>query len=238
MSVHSKNLYNERLFSSGFRKYLHLGRFGWLQQVLKQLNYVPTSVVELGCFDGKTINFFPAQLQRYLGLDANWGGGLDLAKQIWKAYPHYTFDLINTSDHIPCLEQKFDCAVAMETLEHLPPDQVKPFLVALKNITKDYIFITVPNEKGLVFLVKFIVKRLMYTKSVDYAYSFREIVNATLGRVNRVERVVGSHKGFDYSTIIKEVGNEFKIVCVMGYPFSFLPPCFNFGVGIVANCYT
>lgn len=75
--------YNERLFGGGIGSRLHYARFHWLHQSLDRLNCRPSSVLELGCFDAKTIHFLPVLPERYVGLDANWEGGLDLAKTTW-----------------------------------------------------------------------------------------------------------------------------------------------------------
>ncbi len=66
--------YNERLFSSGIRKKLHASRFYWLANCLTKLNFQYIRVLELGCFDRKTIDYLPLKPLRYLGFDASWEG--------------------------------------------------------------------------------------------------------------------------------------------------------------------
>ena len=51
--------YNERLFSGGFRSKLHLARFRWLQSEIAKRKCRIDSVLELGCYDGKLIEFLP-----------------------------------------------------------------------------------------------------------------------------------------------------------------------------------
>jgi len=38
----------------------------------------------LGCFDAKTLDFLPNQINLYQGFDANWENGLDHAKEKYK----------------------------------------------------------------------------------------------------------------------------------------------------------
>jgi 2-polyprenyl-3-methyl-5-hydroxy-6-metoxy-1,4-benzoquinol methylase len=224
--------YNERLFSAGFRRYIHLARFVWLEHEIRRLGCAHESVVELGCFDGKLIDFLPSKPKRYVGFDANWEGGLDLAVQKWKQFPQYSFVKACVPEDMSLTESdRFDIAVIMETLEHVPPGLVDGYLRRIKEHTKGYIFITVPNEKGLVFLTKWLVKKLL-SKDAE-RYSISEFLNATLGRMHKVKR--REHKGFDYSSLVREVEKHFKVVSVSGHPMGFLPTFLCFGVGIVGR---
>lgn len=224
--------YNERLFSSGFRRWLHFARFFWLRKKLSELNELfLQSVIELGCFDGKTIDFLPSKPNRYLGLDANWEDGLASARQKWKDQPNYEFSMCTKPDEMREGEL-FDIAIAMETLEHIPEQFLQPYLKKLEEVTKHYIFITVPNEKGIVFFFKYIAKRLFFGGSHEH-YSLHEFISALLGQMHEVKR--NEHKGFDYATLVREVSQHFEIVEVSGIPFTMFPPILNFQVGIVGR---
>ena len=120
----------------------------------------------------------------------------------------------------------------METLEHLSPQLIDGYLRKLARQTRHYILITVPNEKGLVFLSKWLVKKLIIGDALDYTFS--ELANATLGRMHKVRR--SEHKGFDYDCLIaKEVAVYFDVSSISGYPFRLLPTSLCFGVGIVGR---
>lgn len=54
----------------------HLSRFRWLEREVTSLGLRSASVVELGCFDGRTIDHIPIEITRYVGLDAGWESGL------------------------------------------------------------------------------------------------------------------------------------------------------------------
>ena len=224
--------YNERLFGKGIRARLHLSRFYWVNEQLRRLSCSNDSVFELGCFDGKLIEFLPHRPISYLGIDANWEGGLDIAKKKWHQHPEYGFHHCSSpADLLLTPDTTFDIAVVMETLEHLSNDMVRAYLKRIAEHTKEYIFVTIPNEKGIVFLAKWAIKKI-FSKDAEH-YSFAEIVNATLGRMDRVQRK--EHKGFDYNMIIRDVREYFDVVHVSGIPFSFLPISLNFGVGIVGK---
>lgn len=224
--------YNERLFSGGVRARLHLARFHWVREKLAQYECPSRSILELGCFDGKLIDFLPAKPSRYVGFDADWEGGLELAAQKWAAYPQYVFHKafeprdMRLDGHAP-----FDLAVSMETLEHVPPELVDGYLGKIAEHLDGLLLITVPNEKGVVFLAKWMAKKLLSSDAEPYSAS--EIVNATLGRMQRVAR--HEHKGFDYERLVCEVERHFDIIEVSGHPLGFLPRSLCFGIGIVAR---
>jgi len=225
--------YNERLFSGrGFRNYYHMARYNWLRaQMAKRTG--PFRVVELGCFDGKALDHMPP-VERYVGLDANWEGGLDLGRVALAGRPEVT--LIETLDPESLAQfpdKSFNVAVAMETMEHIPEPARGRYLHQLARIVDGVILITVPNEKGPVFLAKHLVKRAKY--GLDEPYSWGEVANATLGRLDKVERIETGHKGFDYARLADELRRHFIVERVEGVPTTGLPASLSMTVGIVAR---
>jgi len=224
--------YNERLFSGGLRARLHLARFHWIRNKLLRIGCSYDSVLELGCFDGKLIDFLAKRPNTYLGFDANWEGGLDIAAEKWEKHPNYVFRVCQRPEEMSVSpDEQFDIAVIMETLEHVSPDLVDGYLEKTVQHTREYIFVTVPNEKGILFLAKWLVKKF-FSKDAE-PYSFSELINATLGRMNRVIR--REHKGFDYDAIIHKIARHVDVIDVSGMPFGFLPPSLNFNVGIIGR---
>lgn len=225
--------YNERLFEGGgFRGFLHGGRFRWFVSRLNRLGMQPDSICELGCYDGKLIKYLPQPPRRYVGFDANWENGLDLAAKMWRGHAGYTFHDCRTPEEMVLdANERFDVSVVMETFEHVPPDMVGGYLEVLARHTTGYLFITVPNEKGPLFLAKWLAKRLLSHDTE--CYTFAELCNATLGRMDWVAR--HDHKGFDYQQLVRQVARHFDIVEVSGNPIGFLPTWLSFGVGIIAR---
>jgi 2-polyprenyl-3-methyl-5-hydroxy-6-metoxy-1,4-benzoquinol methylase len=225
--------YNERLFSAGFRGHLHFARFKWVSRQIKKLGCSTQTVLEIGCFDGKFIDFLPTEPTRYIGYDANWEHGLELARERWGTRPNLTFrEVTNPEQMNLCATERFDIAVSMETLEHVPPALVDGYLEQMASHLDGYLFVTVPNEKGPLFLAKWLVKRLFSTSAQHY--TFGEVVNAALGRMKHVAR--NEHKGFDYSELVKQLEKRFDVVTVSGFPFGeLLPRWCCFGIGIIAR---
>jgi hypothetical protein len=224
--------YNERLFSGGIRGFLHTARYRFVQDVIRRHQMNASSVLELGCFDGKLIDYLPALPQSYWGFDANWEGGLDLANRKWGVRPGWSFCEATEPAHLAVLgSSMFPLTVAMETLEHIPPSILNGYIDALADHSCGHAIFTVPNEKGLVFLGKYLAKAALSKGARQYTPA--EVFNATLGRVDKVVR--DQHKGFDYAALIRQVERRFDILEVTGHPFSALPAALCFGVGIVAR---
>lgn len=231
MDLHGEVSYNDRLFSKGFRRRLHLARYYWVVEKLKSHHLSPKSVLELGCYDGKLIEFFTQEPSRYLGLDANWEGGLDIAAEKWGSRPEFEFRFCKTPEDMLLGQERFDCSFAMETLEHVPPDLVSPYLESLADATKHLLFVTVPNEIGIVFLAKHFTKRAL--KGNFQKFAGPEYLYAALGMTDKVER--NEHKGFNYRDLHQQLQQHFEILEFSGHPISFLPPYLNFGVGFVCR---
>ncbi|MCC6265352.1 MAG: methyltransferase domain-containing protein [Bryobacterales bacterium] len=196
------------------------------QQVRKRSSS-PPSVLETGCFDGKVLNFITPTPRRYLGLDANWEGGLDLAKIKWAEFPGAEFRKCQTPEEVPTGE-RFDVAIVMETLEHLPDDVLDGYIARLREVTDGYLLVTSPNESGPVCFAKQIVKKALLGGS---SFSWADIWNATLGLTRRIVR--DEHRGFNYRHFIETLRKSFDVVSVQGIPFPWAPPYLNFTVGIV-----
>lgn len=225
--------YNERLFGNGFRGFLHTARFRWLRRSLQQLRISDATVIELGCFDGKTIAYLPFEPSVYKGYDADWEDGLLLANARWHGFPQYSFmKSVHPHSFNPGGE-RFDISIVMETFEHLPLAELPAYIAKIKEATRQYLFISVPVEKGPVAVGKSLVKKLFF--KVDEHYTWKELWYALVGNMNRVGRVELGHKGFDYAAFLKQLAIEFEIIRVEGMPLKGFSPWLNFSVGIIAR---
>ena len=224
-----KNSYNHRLFDYPLRKRIHLSRFYWLRKVCKKFSPNYKDVIELGCHDARSLLFLPHPPLKYCGLDADWEGGLKRAKNIFKEIDQYEFKKIKKLKDLHKVKERFDIVICLETLEHLPPNELNEYLLKLSSLMKNYLFISIPNEIGFVFLLKIFIKKFFNMQPDNY--SFMEIINQFFGRVKKVNR--DNHKGFSWLELMKILKNYFQIVSLEGIPFAFLPRSLNFGIGIV-----
>ncbi len=228
--------YNERLFNGkNFRSRLHISRYLWLQKKIEQYKCNTSRLLELGCFDGKTIEFLKKSPEIYEGYDANWEGGLNLGIKKWQFNKNYHFNLCNKIDDFTPKENFFDISVCQETLEHLPLLDLDIYIERLARATKSFCFISVPNETGIVFLAKYLSKLLMQKKTEREHFTFAEIVHATLGNMKKVQRNETMHKGFDYKELQIKLAKYFDVVEINGLPVRFLPSALNFTVSFICK---
>ena len=225
--------YNERLFSgNSLRSRLHNSRFLWFRNTVQNLAIAEYRAVELGCFDGRLLGFFPSPPLYYQGLDADWEGGLSAAQEQYRGHERWHFrKATNPSVLTEYPDNAFNIGASLETLEHVPPPLVDGYLEQLARTIDGYMLITVPNEKGLVFLTKWLIKKMFLGS--EQPYRFAELVAATFGQMNRVER--NDHKGFDYDALIGQVARHFDLVRVEGLPWRRLPLSLSFTVCILAK---
>ena len=223
------------MFKSGLSKRLHEARFLWMAEKIREFDIPYKKVFELGCFDAKTIDFMPSHPDYYVGYDANWHDCLTVARAKWKDFPQYKFYQSDNPAQINEPENSFDLAISMETLEHVVPFSFEEeYIKKLHSLTNNYLIVTVPNEIGLLFLLKRSFKYLFLRRNKDMQpFTSKEIFYATLGRTDKVNR--DDHKGFNYKNTIALIQQHFEIKKVQGIQFRHLPLSFNFTIGIVAK---
>lgn len=224
--------YNQRLFSGdALRRFYHFSRFRWLQAKLAARPEDARRIIELGCFDAKTLDFLPAVPEQYVGLDANWEGGLDQARVLHGSRPEVSLLEVSEPRSLDIYpDGQFTSAIALETLEHIPIAILRDYLAQLARVTRGTLYASVPNEMGPIFLAKYALKHLAYGGSETYTP--REVVAATLRQSHKVAR--DDHKGFDYRELIKDIGEHFEVTRVEGIPFAAIPPAVSLTVGITA----
>ncbi len=232
MNIKKNITYNDRLFKPrSIRKFLHLARFIWIKKQLKKYNINYQNIIELGCHDGKVIDYLPEKPDLYKGYDANWENGLEIARKKFKKNKNYLFFEAKTPEDILYeKDEMYQLAISLETLEHIPSKLLCPYLEKISSNLNGYFFITVPNEKGPFF----VLKRIARPEPDSYDYSFKDYINLIFGRTNLVKR--DDHKGFDYDHLIYDLNKYFDVIEVKGLPMgNFLPKFLCFGIGIVAK---
>ncbi len=226
--------YNQRLFVGGFRKWLHDARFLWVRRVCHTMNLNSESVLELGCFDARTIPYFPTKPKRYFGFDANWEGGLDLARETYVIEELYQFVTATRPEQLDIPGELVSLALSLETMEHIPPELVDGYLQRISGLLNGVFIVTVPNEKGPLFLAKYLVKKLVVGGADEY--TFAEVMNATFGRMERVARA--EHKGFDWEKLLAHLKIYFDVEMVQGIQLPWAPLCCNAQIGFVLRSRT
>jgi len=227
-----KSSYNEN-FGSGLYGRHHIQRFKWLSKNIALMfpGRSSISVLEVGCYDGKTLDFVPVDIHRYVGFDAGWGDGLDLARRRFANCDSYKFHQSVEPSDIANTPGRFDLIICMETFEHITPSKVGSYISAFAEKLQGFLLVTVPNEKGLPLLFKTVGAKLL-GKCRD-SYGASEFANAFLGRMEFVPR--SDHKGFDYAALAKSLRGSFKHAQMEGVSPTKLPPQLSLTIGMIAS---
>jgi len=225
--------YNIRLFESGgLRSLYHNSRYRWLAREIERSGVAAPRIIELGCFDAKTLHFIDRPAY-YLGLDDDWENGLSEGRKLWDGQPSVELLKCHSAADIP-ERGLFDFGIALETLEHIPDDLLEPYLAKLSTVITGYLFVSVPYERGVVFLAKYLAKTLFFGGYMGgERCSLRDVFLLTFGQTHKVKRC--DHKGFDERKLLKQLSKYFVIEKVSSAFPRFLPRCLSLTVGIVAS---
>jgi hypothetical protein len=218
--------YNERLFSGGLISRVHFSRYFWLSSRIKKLKIPVDRVFELGCYDAKSMNFLPSIPIRYVGYDANWGGGLDMARKNWKEKKTFSFIESTSPDDINT-DEKFDIAICMEVCDYFPQPVLEQYFQKLAAVTERYLFVSVSNQTGLMFLVRHLINRDIHK------YPVSEIINTTLCRMDNVVHQPFTRRGFNFRSFANTMSKYFRIVEMYPYPIPGVPLRASYGVCMI-----
>jgi hypothetical protein len=227
--------YNDRLFNGNrARRFLHERRFWWLIDRLRRLSIRRADIIEIGCYDAKTISYLERSgitVNRYVGYEAADYLVEGVGAQ-WAARPEVAIMKSTTASDID-LSATFDVGICMETLEHLPDELVDGYLQVLANVVRGPVFFTIPVERGAMLVAKQLGYRIfgMYGDRL----SWRDLLNGALSQTDRIPR--HEHAGFDDRQMIKRIARHFNVTESGGL---FVPyfTTLNFTVGIVGSART
>ena len=146
--------YNERLFEKNtLRGFVHRSRFIFLEQQFKHLKNC--SVLELGCFDGRCLESIETSVDYYVGVDADWEGGLSTA-QAKKWCCNAEFINSTTINNKMKNLRKFEYTICLETLEHIGERDIENYLDFLREKLRIVFYSS--NEIGIFLMIKLLIK--------------------------------------------------------------------------------
>ncbi|MBL8516661.1 MAG: class I SAM-dependent methyltransferase [Betaproteobacteria bacterium] len=215
--------YTYRLYDSKLR-FIHAYRYRFFFSRLPQHADAirGCKMLEVGCSDLFTLAMLSEgglSPRSYLGIDVFWEDAERYANSNAKALAqkfHIDIETINQSSDQPVPDTDFDTCFLLETLEHLPNEDVA--LENIKNALRPngLLFLAVPVEFGVLFAAKETARFFLSGRS-DYTAS--EFLNAMRGRLDSVSRVVGDHKGYDFRRTTARLSNlGFQLVSQAIFP--------------------
>lgn len=122
-------------------------RLGWGLEYLcytehikeKVMQIDPQSLIDIGCGDGRLTGVLSESIPRTLGVDVS-EKAISLARAFW---PKADFRSAPASS----IQEKFEIALAVEVLEHIPDSEVTSFIIDARNVIANggRLLISVPS---------------------------------------------------------------------------------------------
>ncbi len=201
---------------------MHRARLARLRELLRGLN-LPQSglLVDLGCSDG----FVISELRRRGDLSSAWcAAGYDVDRRLLRAarcrnLADVSFRWIDLNDAGAHVVQPGDLVICLETLEHV--GNYRQALLVLHSSVRPagWIVLSMPNEVGLVGLVKFLARPLLrrqaygdfFTRTRDVmSYTVAVATRGDLERFRAPPRTIWSpHLGFDHRQVVHHIRRTF-----------------------------
>ena len=224
--------YNDRLFNGNrARRFLHERRFWWLIDRLQRLNIRRADVIEIGCYDAKTISYLERSgiaVTRYVGYEAD-DDIFDRVQAQWAARSEVAIVKSKSPSDID-LSAMYDVGICMETLEHLSDEFVDAYLQILARVVRGPVFFTIPVERGAML----VAKQLGYRALGMYGdrLSWRDLIAGALSQTEKIPR--HEHTGFDDRLMIERIARYFNVTESGGL---FVPyfTTLNFTVGVIGT---
>jgi len=135
---HFVNIYPPRLFQyyAGFEYIMYV------KEVMESLDYSSMKrVAEVGCGDGKIL-FELAKLYPHVQFE-----GYDISERAIFFAKGYGYDLPNLSffaTDFRSASGTYDAIICVETLEHIPDDEIESFVKTIREKANKYLVLTVP----------------------------------------------------------------------------------------------
>jgi hypothetical protein len=221
----------------------HARRFEWMREQIASRHKQSISIIELGCYDARSLSYVPVNVHRYMGLDAGWQSGWNgetpfgLEAGLIRLKDNESFEArkSNSPQDIEQIKETFDIALVLETFEYLDPPALEPYIAALAEKVSDSgcLLTTMPNEKGLPLLAKALGAKLAGIRRSEYTAT--EFAHAVLGQLDRVPRGIHGRKGFDYGHIARLLAKYFPVLELQGVGLMKLPSHLSTNIGIVAS---
>jgi 2-polyprenyl-3-methyl-5-hydroxy-6-metoxy-1,4-benzoquinol methylase len=198
--------------------FVHRARLNRLRSLLRQLDLSSRGlVIDLGCSDG----FILSELRRNEDLPPTWRvAGYDCVPRLLQAarrrrLPRARFRRIDLNDAAARVTKPGDVVLCLETLEHV--GDYRSALQVLHNAVNPggRLILSMPNEVGLVGLVKFLTRPLLRRNAYeDFFSSYRQVLRYALAVATYRDLEPfrspprggwGPHLGFDHRKVKRHI---------------------------------
>ena len=192
----------------------HIARLSFQKKLLKKIASPDKNYADFGCSNGYITDIVSKIIK------ASNTYGFDHSKNINIAqtkYPNYKFKFLDLNQPHN-FEFNFDIITCFEVLEHVGniENALNNLINSIKN--KGTILLSVPIEIGLIGLIKYLIKRLLFRykfnlKGSEIKYIYALLTRKDISKFREEKSHYGSHFGFDYrvvETLLKSKNIEFS----------------------------
>lgn len=190
-----------------------------LNQIIKLVAKIhKDSYCDIGCSNGFVTNKIVSKfgIVNAMGCDIN----RENIKIASERYPGIKFRYMNLNIVNPP-DTKFKLVTCFETLEHV--GNLENAIVNLMALTDadGTLLITVPEETGFIGLIKFLIKTVLFSQSLDeldcnkkfwVKYFFTLLTGKSVSRYRKICSGYVNHFGFDHrnvDTVLKNIGVDY-----------------------------
>jgi SAM-dependent methyltransferase len=242
---------NKKIYKGSLLSYLDRQNFNWILSYHHSsrhrfvINFVKEkikhetslNILDLGCGPAQLNVLLQKELKgtdfKYIGVDASskffdiasktcLDGNSSVVKQEITQY-------LKNSD------EEFDLICLLEVVEHMTDSEFHTLISELKVTKFKNFIVTVPNETGLVLVLKNLASWLMGYKRFK-EYSLIENVYILIGKWEKISPVVRHHKGYKWSVTLHYLTLAFpQRVKLFTVPFPYLPRFFSPTIGFLVD---
>ncbi len=225
--------YEERLNHSPVTRFLHSVRYRNLLGVVEALSGFrggkPIRILDIGSGTAHAFALLdPRFAIDYIGVEKR-GKFCSLAEERHGGRPNFRVvrDLIgNRLDLIG----EVDLVVALETLEHIPEDQVAVLVEHIGRAEIEGFYCTVPNEIGPAIAIKNLGSAMIgYQRHREY--SWLDTFHAATYRLDKVAPHGTGHKGFDWRALQGVIAAHLDIQATHRSPYGWVPRAVSPSIG-------
>lgn len=221
-----QNAYEQALNHNKFLSWVHSLRYKKILQVFAKLATEitdrPIRVLEIGAAHAP---LFAALNQRFnieYGAIESYPPFVEEARAKYGHLPNFSIVLSSAVAASAYQFAKPDIVVSLETLEHIPANEVEIILEHIAKLSPPLFVCSVPVEVGPAVWFKNMTSWLLrYTRHQHYTW--RETLWAGLYRLDKLPPHTIAHKGFDWRRLTAAIRQQMQIQNIETMPFKFMP---------------
>jgi len=229
--------YEARLSHSPVTRFLHSIRYRNLLGLVEVLSGFrggkPIRILDIGCGSAHAFRLLdPLFAIDYVGVEKRRKFCI-AAEERHGTRPNFRVvrDLIG--NRLDLIDQT-DLVIALETLEHVPEDQVATLIAHIGRAEIDGFYCTVPNEVGPAIAIKNLGSALIgYGRHREY--SWKDTFHAATYRLDKVAPHGTGHKGFDWRALQRVIDAHLDIQAVHRSPYGWVPRAISPSIGFYST---